>query len=161
MKLPWNQAKALDWSKAERMDFPNLKPTIMSKYEQLRKLVYSHIYPDGIPLEFGCEVETSGFTNWVMVSKDQAVKQDILGKEMYLGYPTHGKHKILGRPLELRDVLLAVEEEFNLSIQSDELTFYPLHPETPNKEEWFDFDLTKPISEQDDEVLEKLIELIK
>jgi len=34
----------------------------MNKYEELKKLVYGILYPEGIPLEFGCEVRHN--YNW-------------------------------------------------------------------------------------------------
>lgn len=134
-------------------------------YEHIRKVCIAK-NPSILDLVMGCEVRyyKSSETEWwyyvwtvVWHTRDIDIDDEL--KVMYnnnLFYVSD--YEILGRPITLQDVLLALSEKLdnwdtiNMHINTRwQLVFrdseYPL---------LYDYDLSKPLSEQSDEVLEWL-----
>lgn len=90
--------------------------------------------PESMELKFGCEVETiseAGFLNYGTILKTEE-RENRYGKKKLFYYvfsdeigarwiPKVGINRILGRPLGLADVLIALQKEFyelNLSLEN-------------------------------------------
>ncbi len=143
-------------------------------YETLRKLCYDTIYPDGIPLEFGCEVGDSGkdcqyvceIVSGVIISVEHRNNWNYF--TLMDGYVICEEDlsccgKILGRPLSLQDLLRVIRKhELKINITAHYLYIEYTERAAPEvRKKRCDLKLNTPISEQPEEVLEKLIELIK
>lgn len=128
-------------------------------YEQLRKRVYEIIYPEGIPLEVGCEIEAfrSEVGEFGIVVCGYSVTTIT---ESNIDTWRAEEHKNLGKPLSLQDLLRAIHMK-KLNTQS---VLYPCYIDCEKPFfEIFDvkLDLFLPLSTQEPEVLEKLINLLK
>lgn len=141
----------------------------MTPYETLRAKVYEILYPEGIPLEFGC---------WVLDYKD-GVDKVIAGsngeeKVLIKGIGEIEKYKlldinafkILGKPLSLQDILRAVDKYkeggdiYYLYANGWLMRDGQTHEGHRDGQMVCKLDLSKQIKDQDEEVLLKLIELI-
>jgi hypothetical protein len=125
----------------------------MTNYETLRKQVYDILYPDGIPLEVGCE----------LLEKDSNPIVTYIGRKKYDGTvevinwtcwetreEIESRYTILGKPLSLSDVLRAMDkkdvEDAPLFSTEGQLMYYD--PETGSMRLSGVFiDLTKPLSD--------------
>lgn len=136
----------------------------MTPYETLRAKVYEILYPEGIPLEFGC---------WVLDYKD-GVDKVIAGsngeeKVLIKGIGEIEKYKlldinafkILGKPLSLQDILraTAIKKDSGYVAELRQSGLYV--GDYSWKKPFIHIDLSKPIKDQEESVLLKLIELIK
>lgn len=95
----------------------------MNHYETLRETVYKILYPEGIPLEFGCEVESDRGEFKTVVS--------VLGEKVFALVRENGAGESsavqldmpywinLGKPLSIADVLRALGEKNKLSSTLD------------------------------------------
>ena len=141
-------------------------------YWQLQKRVYEIIYPKGISLEFGCEVITNQYKHMGVCT---LIKPDLQKDWLVLLngntlYQNEKEFKILGKHLSLQEVLRTlsikpyVEKDINISYM---ISYLPvLEIETGDdindlNYDLFRIDLTKEIKDQDQEVLEKIYQLIK
>ena len=87
----------------------------MTHLESLTKKIHA-LLPELLELSFGCEVSTGGFTNWIMLNTEQAVKQEVIGNSWYIGKPLKGSdHKILGHPITLNEIIEVLPEEYGYS----------------------------------------------
>lgn len=134
----------------------------MKKYNELRELVYNIIHPDGIPLEFGCEVNYLGVIMAITEIENDEYVRVVSGGSLWKKELFVNNHKILGKPLSLQDVLRAIGIPYNdLYISWGKYMLFHDSREDMKRIEGIQIDLTKPISSQSEEVLDKLIELIK
>jgi hypothetical protein len=134
-------------------------------YEKLRSRVYKVLYPEGIPLDVGCEVrvERTPFT----LQATRVV--DYVDKVVYLNLG-HGLISIhesevkanLGKPLSLQDVLRAID--ISRSRYSRYCLMSPsgwLMLSSDGKlVRLVQLELSLPILKQEERVLEVLIELL-
>lgn len=139
-------------------------------YEQLRTKCYEIIYPDGVPLEEGVDIIYSQKPG--VISKHKIISTKEHAGLFYVkpdyNFLTPKKLsktwivKILGKELELRDILhcfsqgnqgpFALDEDgVLLEYEGFEDGYCPKN---------IRLDLTKPISEQDEEVGQNLLKLI-
>lgn len=133
-------------------------------YELLRAKCYEIIYDGEIPLEFGCEILSYAYIEYrkkIIVEEDTVFKYDSFWEKFDVAYMlNHNQAQILGKPLELGDLLIAFPET---DINTNACLFYKEGYECAFVYDRFDdiqLDLTKTISEQSDEVGEQLLELI-
>lgn len=136
-------------------------------YEKLRAKVYSIIYPDGIPLEFGCEYKGRYYRNdpenksefESIIIDDEQIKflKDGMYKHQNSG-SVFFDLKILGKPLDLASILRAIK---NVCVRCDTYT------DTDNLEikvvdgNIIELDLSKSISEQEESTLLEIYNLLK
>ena len=140
--------------------------TQQEAYRQLQKRVYEIIYPDGIPLEFGCEVIidfnvimniTIEDAPCIYIRKGIAVKEPTLltfEGSIIEQFPD----KNLGKPLSLQDVMRVIV------LKKDEaiiVTNYKYIRFCKDQNVITELDLSKEIKDQDQEVLGELYQLIK
>jgi len=135
-------------------------------YRKLQAAVYAIKYKEGIPLEFGCDVivETNfkPFRKLIGREEDgifQLLRTQLFDEEFDSGIMDRKLFKNLGKDLELSDIFLAINKDNGIReiafFSKDEIVIYPF------KGDYIIIDLTKPIKEQEQTVLEKLLELIK
>ena len=148
----------------------------MTKALQLRKIIQDKLYPEGVKLEFGCEVITKekssiGKIRLIIIKEDRDIQY--LGDSPY--YITDcaywngnniGKKirvnkviidKILGKPTTVQEVLLILSGAIGVYISmglEDKLVI-------DNRKIRCVLDLTKSVENQEDKVLDSLIELVK
>ena len=144
----------------------------MNNYEILRKLVYSIIYPKGIPIEEGIELYKevlyveNKYRQYGIIIQVQGYDEEPPTCDVWwtCGEMTRQPVtflKILGKPLQLQDILRAISHslirDISTTIKKDTqfLTIY-----TKNKK-YIDIDLSLPISQQSPDTIQKLIDLIK
>ncbi|MBW1784164.1 MAG: hypothetical protein JRL30_25920 [Deltaproteobacteria bacterium] len=166
------------------------------KYEQLRTIVNKILYPDGVPIESGVEIdrldEYDNFDEMFSLHQDRETGQ-LFGNtndsscidwsNIYNELNKDGwceedawKYKILGKPLSLQDILRAMDGRKRgcgyakgcCFIRHDGVLFQwekftkggAGHHGVMPIGEGVELDLSKPISEQSQEVLEALIDLL-
>ncbi len=147
----------------------------MTKSKQLRKIIQDKLYPEGVKVEEGVIVQ---FLNdeYIFGGEDNRDYDEtiILYEKNENGLPTgekiviSGKRveelKMLGKPTTLRELLLVLNAKTKkvdgmVYVLSSSGLLIREHISTT--EPVADIDLTKTIENQDDEVIEKLIELVK
>jgi len=133
--------------------------------ETLRAKVYASIYPDGPKLEFGVEVIHPDWGICKVISKCDCEEEEI--ELQYSDSCLHTNHfrkenlKILGPPLQLSHLLRAIQEKHEfviIQVNRGNLDLMGLNESSHQGA--VRFDLTKPISEQSEDTLKKLIELV-
>lgn len=141
-----------------------------TSYETLRKLCYDIIYSGKIPLEFGVEVKLLGKIGknrvgvvWRNINGGICVVGETIGS---IDYWFPKEYKILGRPLSLQDVLRTIKKNnknkpnytdiCGVDVDESQVSFERKALGTLRF-----IDLTLPISQQSEEDLDKLIELVK
>jgi len=143
-------------------------------YEKLRAAVYSKLHPEGVPLEFGCEVRIDGGPNEIVrvahveESNGNAVCFLINGAMCRVSEQSKKDfpYTVLGKPLSLADLLRAIKlprPEIRLSNGANPgfLQFVTQRVWADDRMEKFDLDLSKPLSEQDEGTLAALIKLFE
>jgi len=139
------------------------KRNTMTNYEKLRAKCYEIIYPDGIPLEFGCEIKGIGGDYFDVIDVEHNGRVTVREGWVITKKTFQRNYKILGKPLELRDLLKIIKKTGDYAITSrgqimmfidDEGYGQPMGIKLPK------LDLSKPISEQSEETLDALIELV-
>jgi len=175
----------------------------MNKYRELQKRVYEIIYPDGIPFQLGCEFrQNKDLHHFTLVAtednyddSDKASAYIIDSKDRRRPINVYRKYVFdcenLGKPLQLQDVLRAIEIkgkcpeckgesnpytgcrhcDCNYHVLNDVVLMedmdYEFFVTGSSLEDIYVFlfecliDLSKPIQEQDEEVHEQLIALLK
>ena len=147
----------------------------MTKYRELQKLVYSIIFPEGIPIDIGVEVYNETiYKSFGMVVATQTYKFEESTCDVWWDYGQGSRQpvtflKILGKPLQGFDILRAVKLKAKLEdYETIDLSIYGVlvkntwfRCELQNKEDLAKIDLTTPIKDYPDETLQKLINLIK
>lgn len=144
----------------------------MTKYRELQKLVYSIIFPEGIPIEFGVEFiskeaygddsilffcsiydDTGNTRTLSYMSPDKEMTSEIFDFDSFKGDFT-----VLGKPLQGFDILSAIYEKKKVELWDWEV--YSLWRKCFNSLINI-VEPSKPIKELSDETLQKLINLIK
>ena len=125
------------------------------KAKQLRKLRNKHFPPK---LEFGCEIEKDGKIYKFHSKNNKGEMEGFAG--LYDGdnevIVVYGNEKILGKPTSWGDVLrMIASNPVYISLRYGTLVI------NENTDIEIIIDLTLPPEEQDEEVLDKLISLIK
>jgi len=136
----------------------------MNKALQLRKIIQDKLYPEGVRLEFGVEVEVSGIHKLakgfqLKQTIDKAKKEKIVCR--YVDEKLTPECYILqnlGTPTTLQELLLAINKKkmklpTTISERGDILD--------SNSGNFIQLDLTKTIEKQDNKTLQSLIELVK
>lgn len=146
----------------------------MNTYETLRSKVYSIIYPDGVPLEFGVEVQNNWAGThepyifikkvgkrsffWSKQFKEEIALDDRRSNE------DREPYTILGKPLELQSILRAIKKGTYRNIKGVKIRHTKLGEVKTWKEDvLYVVDLvglSKPIQEQDEETLSALLEIL-
>lgn len=132
-------------------------------YEKLRKKVYEIIYPDGIPLEFGCEVKYKT-DNW-SVYKSRLVERETMAIHFFIeewSIPKEWLIEKLWPDLSLQDILKALEvSEKNISytLQYDKVLWWCYVIIYPS-EIRFRIDLSKKVKDRKEEKHLQLLELL-
>jgi hypothetical protein len=143
-------------------------------YETLRAKVYEIIYPAGIQIEFGTEFKTKKFGepyNFVyLVSYTEHTNFGVFFRVAGQNDTIHASEmtEILGKPLELRDLLRAIHKkqdgedsnEYAVDMSGDLFRFIGGYDSTLDTEMVAEIDLTKPLSDQSEDTIKKLIELL-
>ncbi len=152
----------------------------MSKvYNELRKKVYSIIYPGGIPLEFGCDIlvwkgcdlVTYIEEPWEFICPEKKGYYRYVdeGVEYVRGYKKSDWFINLWPDLELRHILLALDEnkvESYIKIENDcgwwrdLILWLEDYPYWDKDKYLIPLNLSKPIKEQDEEVLKNINDLL-
>ena len=140
----------------------------MSKvYEELRTKVYSILYKEGIPLEFGCEVKREKETGEYIIDGgavgDVCVKiNEYSSREAkpWCNWWLKKEIKNLGKPLSLQSILWAI----NKLAKGDMIAINQIGF-LYNTDKTGDFickiDLSKPMKDQTPEVLASLLKLLE
>lgn len=126
------------------------------KAKQLREIRNKHFPPK---LEFGCEIEKDGKIYKFHSKNNKGEMEGFAG--LYDGdnevIVVYGNEKILGKPTSWGDVLRMISNIPTIEIE--------LHGDNTikimSRDGWIFFNLTSTPEEQDEEVLDKLISLIK
>jgi len=124
------------------------------------------VVEDGDYINFGCTLNIENDTYFVLgmpmyIKSESKIRCDKNGKMTSIPI------EILGKPVSLREVLLMMGEsmlELTFNIEEDNLRILFIVGENSYGDECIDtidVDLTRSPEKQDEEVLEKLIELLK
>jgi hypothetical protein len=138
----------------------------MSKHNELRDRI-NELCPELMKLEFGCEVEShyhdTSFIQTILAVKDSGnylvrtgvgeVTTTITRKDIV---------KILGKDPTLEDVMRAIDKDNTsncLEFYTDGKCFHQREIESWDYK--FTWELGKPLSQQSDETVEKILEILK
>ena len=150
------------------------------KAKQLRELRNKIIYNGDVPLEFGCEVEIDNeyyiyikyetedfsedkyFITKIDTNNGYGWREIIYNTSVITAFDEiQNNIKILGKPVTLQEVLLMIRNYDNIDAGS----YYKMYTngEIYNEvdELFVKIDLTKSVEEQDEEVLDKLLGILK
>jgi len=150
----------------------------MNKAQQLRKIIQNKLYPEGVKLEFGCRVSIATGAGRQRQGKTVLASYQVVKtingvttpdyREL-LTFSGSGFEKnriedldieILGKPTTLQEVLLTIGEKYGIDSSGMilERQFGTSEYDCAGIKY---LDLKKSIEEQDDDVLDFLIELVK
>ncbi len=150
----------------------------MTKALQLRKIIQDKLYPEGVKLEFGCEVYDKSDIEWAR-TKTFIVRNQKNGLEYYTEQDSSllsirgglKEYKILGKPTTLQELLMVLGcvQIYELHIptnnlHNNKLNLWGYKEENDKKyisKFGVEIDLTKSVENQEDKVLDSLIDLIK
>ena len=136
-----------------------------TKKQELRELVNQKM-PERVKLEFGCEVERTDSKRIQVIDCEKSEDKQWRVSEtagFYGKYAFYSEDRwwdILGKPVTLQDVLRMVSFKHDVKLGGkDEIIIQKFS--NPDIANYVFIDISKEIEEQDDEVIDKIIKLIK
>lgn len=151
----------------------------MNTYEKLRGAIYKKKYPDGIPLEFGCEVDYSSTLGEkaiaINVTSDKLLLEDCergccynqtlhevdrFNPEGDTSMYRVNQIKILGKPITLQDILLVLHPYIK-DIYMMHFSSIRMYLENRDKKTRLHIDLSLDPKDYPEETLQALLDLIK